>query len=201
MLKGAREPGEPRPAQEPPLRPGGTAPQTCKANDAGARRAQRLPRPAPHPSGTAVAPVAAARLAAPILSPPRGGAPAVWQRPRPCSSPHPLWSWTQLHRRGFLTFHLEGRGTPASPLLHEAHCTSPLPKMCSVPQGLASVPRAQTHPASLPPVRPQSPSSSQRTSCRFGHSHFCGHGVTHARKGLPRWSCFSTSDGGSQGCH
>ncbi|XP_036079306.1 centrosomal protein of 131 kDa isoform X1 [Rousettus aegyptiacus] len=36
MLKGAREPGEPRPAQEPPLRPGGTAPQTCKANDAGA---------------------------------------------------------------------------------------------------------------------------------------------------------------------
>lgn len=85
MPKGAREPGEPRPAQEPPLRPGGTAPQTCKANDAGARRAQRLPRPAPHPSGTAVAPVAADRLAAPILSPPRGGAPAVWQMPRPCS--------------------------------------------------------------------------------------------------------------------
>lgn len=110
--------------------------------------------------------------------------------PAPLSPPHPLWSWTQLHRRGFLTFHLEGRGTPASPLLHEAHCTSPLPKTCSVPQGLASVPRAQTHPASLPPVRPQSPSSSQRTSCRFGHSHFCGHGVTHARKGLPRWVLF-----------
>lgn len=47
MLKGAREPGEPRPAQEPPLRPGGTAPQTCKANNAGEGRAQRLPCPAP----------------------------------------------------------------------------------------------------------------------------------------------------------
>lgn len=192
MLKGAREPGEPRPAQEPPLRPGGTAPQTCKANDAGERRAQRLPRPAPHPSGTAVAPVAADGLAAPILSPPRGGAPAVWQMPRPCSfvpaSPPVELDTAPQKRLPDLSL---GRGsTPASPLLHEAHCTSPLPKTCSVPQGLASVPRAQTHPASLPPVRPQSPSSSQRTSCRFGHSHFCGHGVTHARIGLPRWVLF-----------
>ncbi|ELK12260.1 5-azacytidine-induced protein 1 [Pteropus alecto] len=35
MLKGAREPGEPRPTPEPPLRLGGTTPQTCKANNAG----------------------------------------------------------------------------------------------------------------------------------------------------------------------
>ncbi|XP_023394427.1 centrosomal protein of 131 kDa [Pteropus vampyrus] len=35
MPKGAREPGEPRPTQEPPLRLGGTTPQTCKANNAG----------------------------------------------------------------------------------------------------------------------------------------------------------------------
>ncbi|XP_039715182.1 centrosomal protein of 131 kDa [Pteropus medius] len=35
MPKGAREPGEPRPTQEPPLRLGGTTPQICKANNAG----------------------------------------------------------------------------------------------------------------------------------------------------------------------
>ncbi|XP_016061805.1 PREDICTED: centrosomal protein of 131 kDa-like [Miniopterus natalensis] len=35
LLKGARETGKPQPAQEPPLRPGDSAPQTHKANNTG----------------------------------------------------------------------------------------------------------------------------------------------------------------------
>lgn len=130
MPKGAREPGEPRPTQEPPLRLGGTTPQICKANNAGEGRAQRLPCPAP--------------LCLPSLTP-QGWLWPLWlltgwwlpsslhpaegpwlcgrrPGPAPLPSPHPLWSWTRLHRRCFLTFHLEGRGAPASPLLCEAHC-------------------------------------------------------------------------------
>lgn len=120
--------------------------------------------------------------------------------PAPLSPPHPLWSWTQLHRRGFLTFHLEG-GAPQPPLCStKPTVPHPFPRRVLFHRGWPPYhgPR-RTQPA-CPQSVLRAPAVLRGQAAGLVTAIFVAMGSLTPELASQDGSCFSTSDGGSQGC-